>query len=358
MKNVTKLAMWTALLPITLVSLGQAQACSPALSTSNRTAIEDFVASAAHDDALGDRAPAALRERGEKYMSERYLQHHPGVASGREAFVQYHIKWYHDHPPRKRASPPPPVAVLADCEWVLYAHRIYRPDLQRQGRSYESVLFDLWKVRDGKADEHWDSFVDLWHQQAVGSNDPEAEAAAPPGALEKPAMSRASSPSADPERCDGATIEHNRSLIARLAVIRADPARLPRIADQLIASDYIEHNPYLLDRPYQGRAGFVHTMQNEGHRVPGVEFRYGMPEFVLADCTHVGTVKKLLRADPAASGMTYESFWFDLWRVEGGQLKEHWDATLKGVDYHWEDLDALNRVQGAVPVSRPSGTRP
>jgi len=336
-------AFFSLALAAGLASRAGAQTCPQSVTAGSKRVITAFVAAAAHDDELGERAPVVLRERAERYMSARYLQHHAGVASGREAFVEYHIKWYHDHPPHK-SSREPPVAIVADCDLVLYAHRIPRVDPQQPGKSYESVLFDLWRVRDRKADEHWDSALEVWHQSAPGSNDPEAEPSQPAAA---PRMRRATPAEAEAPRgtdeCAAATIMHNRAFIRRLASAHKGRASLLGIADQIVASDYVEHNPLLADPAYQGRVGFIHALQTRSQMIPGVSLRYGSPEIVLADCDHVATVKRLMRSDVSSQGRPYEFYWFDVWRIDQGQLAEHWDETLKGVDYRWGEVDALNQ---------------
>ena len=30
------------------------------------------------------------------------------------------------------------------------------PDPREQGKMYTSTWFDMWRIKDGKADEHWD----------------------------------------------------------------------------------------------------------------------------------------------------------------------------------------------------------
>jgi predicted SnoaL-like aldol condensation-catalyzing enzyme len=324
-----------------------ARDCSPSVTMANEKLIGAFANAAMNDYKLGDRAAASLRDRADKFMTPRYLQHHPGVESGREAFINFHVKWYRDHPPQ----PPQPTAahrsdtVVAHCDLVLYMHNIPRPDPGDPGKVYDSYLFDLWRVRNGKADEHWDSFQELWRQAAAGDHDPEGQTAAVAAA--DPSNAPASAPAADrpskAESCSATQIADNRRLLRRLEHARQNHAALLAGAESMVAMDYVEHNPLLADQQYQGRAGFVRAVETRPQTIPGVEFRYGAPELAFADCSHLATVKTIVRDDYARPKATYEAYWFDLWRINDGQLTEHWDAALKDADYHWDDVDSLNR---------------
>ncbi len=331
---------------LSFAGTARAEGCPSAVTDANKAMIGEFAHAAEHDYELGDQAPRILRERADKFMSERYLQYHPGVESGREAFVQFHIKWYREHPPqppKPSALPAAPDTVVADCATVLYMHHIPRPDPQGSGKIYDSFLFDLWRVKDGKADEHWDSFIDLWRQQDAEDASPEGKSinSVPQQAVE-PAP--AASANAATARCSAGHIAANRALIGALARAWRSQGAAAKVAAQFIAPNYVEHSPTLDAAQFQGRDGFVRAIESSPHALPGAILRYGAPEIVMADCNYLATVKTLKRSDFDHPGVTYNSYWFDLWKISGGRLAEHWDATLKDVDYHWADVDALNRA--------------
>ena len=311
-----------------------AETCSPAVTANSEKIIAGFVEAAKHDYEFGDQAAVKLRERADKYMSERYIQYHPGVESGREPFVQFHVKWYKDHPPQ----PPKPSGgedtVVANCHTVLYMHRIPR---SHDGHVYQSYLFDMWRVKDGKADEHWDSFFMPWDQMAAGDEDPEGD-----GMADGASGSRvATTPQTGPKSCDARQLARNRALVALLQ--GAANGRAAQVAQRVIAAGYVEHNPLLAAAKYQGRQGFVRAAKEMPQSLPGATLRYGMPEIVFADCGHVATVKKIKRFDyKAGGGKTYDSYWFDLWQVKDGRLAQHWDASLPSANYRWNDVDRLN----------------
>ena len=87
-----------------------------------------------------------------KWLTDRYIQHNPLVASGRAPVVKFFGS-------RPRAAScetlqAPVVAVLADGDVVTVVTVADRKD--SQGQPYTTTWFDMWRIQDGKADEHWD----------------------------------------------------------------------------------------------------------------------------------------------------------------------------------------------------------
>jgi predicted SnoaL-like aldol condensation-catalyzing enzyme len=91
-----------------------------------------------------------------KYLSDRYIQHNPQVASGL-APVQ---KFFSGRPERPIPGPKEwqtqVVAVVAEGDLVTVAFRREMPDPRKAGATYTTTWFDMWRIVDGKADEHWD----------------------------------------------------------------------------------------------------------------------------------------------------------------------------------------------------------
>jgi len=96
-------------------------------------------------------------ELADKYLTERYIQHNPNAASGRDGVVTYFAKV------RKVTPVPIPekmktkvVSVVAEGDLVVIAYVRELKDAKDSSRSYTTTWFDLWRFKDGKADEHWD----------------------------------------------------------------------------------------------------------------------------------------------------------------------------------------------------------
>lgn len=91
-------------------------------------------------------------DQADKWLTERYIQHNPLVGSGRAGVVKFFGT-------RKKEEPCgnlriPVVAVLADGDVVTVVTASERKD--SKGQPYTTTWFDMWRIVDGKADEHWD----------------------------------------------------------------------------------------------------------------------------------------------------------------------------------------------------------
>jgi predicted SnoaL-like aldol condensation-catalyzing enzyme len=91
----------------------------------------------------------------DRWLTERYIQHNPLVASGRAAVVQF----FASRPTSATCDKldAPVVAVLADGDLVTVVTVANRKD--SKGERYTTTWFDMWRILGGKADEHWDSMV-------------------------------------------------------------------------------------------------------------------------------------------------------------------------------------------------------
>lgn len=88
------------------------------------------------------------------FLTDRYVQHNPNAASGLANVVHYFVNVLKVQPkPLPERITTPIVAVMAegDLVTVLYPRTVNGPAGQ-----YTTTWFDTWRIRDGKADEHWD----------------------------------------------------------------------------------------------------------------------------------------------------------------------------------------------------------
>ena len=103
---------------------------------------------------LRDLLEANHWELADRYIAQEYRQHNPNAADGRAAVVAYFTEVLKvrpsDIPDRLHT---PVIAVLAEGDLVTVLH----PRRVRDGGSeYHTTWFDTWRIRDGKAVEHWD----------------------------------------------------------------------------------------------------------------------------------------------------------------------------------------------------------
>jgi predicted SnoaL-like aldol condensation-catalyzing enzyme len=103
---------------------------------------------------LRDILEAGNVEAVEKYLTERYLQHNPNIPSGRDELRRSLLT--------RKPRPIAPhlaarvVSVVAEGDYVIVSVVHQLPDPKQAGRTYTTTHFDMWRIKDGKADEHWD----------------------------------------------------------------------------------------------------------------------------------------------------------------------------------------------------------
>ena len=91
------------------------------------------------------------------YLTERYIQHNPMAANGRNAVVDFFTKTLGRKPsavPAKMKTQV--VAVVAQGDYVVVVFPREYPRPGKAGETYSTTWFDMWRFVDGKADEHWD----------------------------------------------------------------------------------------------------------------------------------------------------------------------------------------------------------
>ncbi|HKB09323.1 MAG TPA: nuclear transport factor 2 family protein [Vicinamibacterales bacterium] len=91
-----------------------------------------------------------------KFLTKEYIQHNPNVASGLDPV----LKFFSGRPslpiPDRNSWRTKIVAVTAEADRVVVAIVRELPDPRTPGKTYTTTWFDMWRMKDGKADEHWD----------------------------------------------------------------------------------------------------------------------------------------------------------------------------------------------------------
>jgi predicted SnoaL-like aldol condensation-catalyzing enzyme len=91
-----------------------------------------------------------------KYLSQRYIQHNPNVASGLEPVMKFFGGRPERPIPARDAWATKIVSVVAEGDLVTVAIVRELPNPRKAGATYTTTWFDMWRIQDGKADEHWD----------------------------------------------------------------------------------------------------------------------------------------------------------------------------------------------------------
>jgi len=91
-----------------------------------------------------------------KYLSNRYIQHNPNIASGLEPVMKFFGSRPQGQIPARNAWRTKIVSVTAEGDLVVVGIVRELPDPRSPGKMYTTTWFDMWRIQDGKADEHWD----------------------------------------------------------------------------------------------------------------------------------------------------------------------------------------------------------
>lgn len=89
-----------------------------------------------------------LQEASDKYIGKEYLQHNPGVADGKQAFIDAFAPFLKEHPKSKATVK----RVIAEGDLVaLHVHS------QLNDEDRGEAVVDIFRFdKDGKIVEHWD----------------------------------------------------------------------------------------------------------------------------------------------------------------------------------------------------------
>ena len=96
-------------------------------------------------------------ELADRYLTQEYIQHNPLAASGRDGVVKFFTEVL-----KVKPSPIPSrmktkvVSVTAEGDRVVVAYVREMKDPKDPAKTYTTTWFDMWRFKDGKADEHWD----------------------------------------------------------------------------------------------------------------------------------------------------------------------------------------------------------
>lgn len=91
-----------------------------------------------------------------QYLTREYIQHNPNVASGLEPVMKFFGSRTPTPIPDRRNWKTKVVSVTAEGDLVVVAFVREYADPRGPGKMYSTTWFDMWRIKDGKADEHWD----------------------------------------------------------------------------------------------------------------------------------------------------------------------------------------------------------
>jgi predicted SnoaL-like aldol condensation-catalyzing enzyme len=91
-----------------------------------------------------------------KYLTKEYHQHNPLVASGLDPVLKFFGSRTPGPIPDRNNWKTKVVSVTASGDYVTVATARELKDPRDPSKTYTTTWFDMWRIKDGKADEHWD----------------------------------------------------------------------------------------------------------------------------------------------------------------------------------------------------------
>lgn len=209
---------------------------------------------------------------------DKYIQHNLAVADGLAGFgaVMQQLP--------KGSARARPVRVFADGDFV-FAHTDYDFFGPKIG-------FDIFRFEDGKIVEHWDNLQD------------KPTAANPSGRtmLDGPT-----------EAADLDKTEANKALVRAFIDDILVNGRMDKLPGYFDGDHYLQHNPHVAD----GLSGLGAALEDFARQ--GLTLKYDRIHRVLGEGNFVLVVSEGTFGGRATS-------FYDLFRVAGGKLAEHWDT--------------------------------
>ncbi len=211
---------------------------------------------------------------------EKYIQHNPQTHEGSEGLVALFQRL-------SKTSPRVNIVRAFEDGDFVFAHTEY--DFSRR-----NIGFEVFRFEDGRAVEHWDNI-----QARLGPN-----------------LSDHSMVDGATDAVDHELTENNRALVRSFAETILVDGQLDRLTDYIMNGDYTEHNPRLAD----GGSALRLALEDEDNGVRQID--YHCIHRVLAEGNFV-----LCVSEGNFDGS--HSAFYDLFRVSGAKLVEHWDTTEK-----------------------------
>ncbi len=221
-------------------------------------------------------------KKAEDLLAEGYIQHNLSYGTGREAFIAS-VEYLSASPIKTTVEN---IRAFEDGDKV-FLQTIY--DFAGTGKQ---VAFDIFRFgKDGKIAEHWDNLAPIaapnpsGHTQIDGYMDVK----------------------------DIDQTEANRNLVKDFIIDVLQGKHPEKTASYFDGDAYIQHNTGMAD----GLSGLGAALEALGQQ--GIRMVYDRTHMVLAEGSYVLAVSEGTFGGKPTS-------YYDLWRIEGGKIAEHWDV--------------------------------
>lgn len=220
-------------------------------------------------------------KKAKELLAENYIQHNIAYGTGADAFigaVQY-------------LASAPIKTTVNNIRAFEDGDKVFLQTVYNFAGAGEQVAFDIFRIdSDGKIAEHWDNLAVKAEPNPSGHTQID-------GTLEKKNVDK----------------EETRKVVAGFVgdVLRGENP--DKLTSYFNGDHYIQHNTAIAD----GLSGLGAAL--EAMAKQGVQMIYNKTHFVLADGDYA------LAVSEGAFGGVETSF-YDLFRVENGNIAEHWDV--------------------------------
>lgn len=242
-----------------------------------------------------------------KYQAEDYIQHNPNVPTGRTGFLAYFSRDNQPVNPIPAALQNPPKVMGAKGDFVWMMFEFQKPNPNDSSKTYRYDHFDLLRLQNGKIQEHWDSAA---KQPGAGSISP-GISPRQPSQWNTGTLSRT---------------EHQTLAVATQYIKDVMQYGYPELIARIVDANYIEHDPNITNGP----EGLKHFVMQSASQRPGktgaIQAEWPEPPaLTLVNGPYCIMMWQRTEKDPDDSHKSYQRSFFELVRVEGGRVKEHWD---------------------------------
>ena len=247
-----------------------------------------------------------------KYMADTYIEHDPYINGGRKEFVAFYGK---AHPrPIQRRLPSPPAVAFAKGDFVVLVWE--RPDQDaRTGTPYTYFTYDVARVKDGRIQEHWNSF----RSPAPGTPVPPKPSSGPypvPGVPMKATYDVSSLKYTSQEAMNiDVAVGYYRDVVQ---------AHHHELADKYLAKDLIQHNPV---DPTTAEGLIAWFNSRNPTPEPLRKELATFPDLLLAKNDIVLMMYDRQEQDAKDPNRIITSSRFEMVRIQDGKVKEHWDVA-------------------------------
>lgn len=221
-------------------------------------------------------------EAAKSHIADDYIQHNPAVPTGLAPVLEF-------LPALKESGISADVhRVIADGDLVVL-HSTYHNAQAFGGETL--VAFDVFRVEDGKVAEHWDNLAPV----------------APPNPSGR---TQVDGPT---EITDLDLTEANKAVVAEFLDVILVGGQFDRAAEFISTETYLQHNSQIGDG-LDGLGVGLAAMAEQG-----VTMEYATVHKVIGQGNFVVSLSEgIFGGEPSA--------FYDLFRLDGGKIVEHWDV--------------------------------